>query len=111
MLRRLDTKVLPNNPEKPGGAAWVPQDLKGKWDLWMTGKMALVAAKSNLVTNDILPRMRALWADQAARDAAKPDPKDDQAKKDDKKKKQRLIDTIDAFAAVLQTTPAWQMAF
>ena len=110
-LRRLDTEVLPNTPKKQGWATWAPLDLKDKWDAWMKSKMTLVATKSNLITDDVLPRMQTLWADQAARDAAKPNDKDDADTKKSKERKQRLIDTIDAFATYIQTAPAWQNAF
>ncbi|KFY27471.1 hypothetical protein V491_00899 [Pseudogymnoascus sp. VKM F-3775] len=73
--------------------------------------MLLVVSKSNTVTEDILPRMQAQWADQAARDAAKPNDEDKAEVVEYKKRHQRLIDTIDAFDAILKTTPAWQLAF
>ncbi|KAJ4302483.1 hypothetical protein N0V88_002628 [Collariella sp. IMI 366227] len=110
-LRRLDTEVLPNTPKKQGWATWAPLDLKGKWDAFMKSKMTLVATKSNFVTDDILPRMQTQWADAAAREAAKPNDKDDDATKKRKEREQRLIDTIDTFATYMQTAPAWQNAF
>ncbi|KAK4154475.1 kinase-like domain-containing protein [Chaetomidium leptoderma] len=42
----------------------------------------------------MVPRMQALWADQAARDAAEPDDKDSQAEAKIRARKQRLIDTV-----------------
>ncbi|KAK3347619.1 glycosyl hydrolases family 18-domain-containing protein [Neurospora tetraspora] len=111
VLRRLDTEVLPNTPKNPGWTPWASQDLKGKWDTFMSGKMALAASKSNMVTTDILPRMQVQWASQAHRDATKPDKDDDQATIDSKKRHLRLIETIDAFATTLAAAPAWVMAF
>lgn len=111
VLRRLDTEVLPANPKKKGWTPWAPLGLKGMWDTFMTDKMVLVVTKSNKVTNDILPRMQALWADKAARDAAKITNEDKAEVVDRKKREQRLIDTIDAFDAILKITPAWQLAF
>lgn len=111
VLRRLDTEVLPANPKKVGWAPWAPLGLKDKWDTFMTDKMKLAVSKSDMVPTDIMPRMKTLWADQAARDAAKPDDKDAADVVELKKRNQRLIDTIDAFDAILKTTPAWQLAF
>ncbi|OBT47404.1 hypothetical protein VE00_02157 [Pseudogymnoascus sp. WSF 3629] len=92
-------RVLPANPKKKGWTPWKPLGLKGKWDTFMTDKMLLVVSKSNM------------WADQAARDAAKPNDDDDTKVVGQKKRRQRLIDTIDAFDAILKTAPKWELAF
>ncbi|KAJ4392337.1 hypothetical protein N0V93_005963 [Gnomoniopsis smithogilvyi] len=110
-LRRLDTEILPANPKQAGWTPWAPLGLKEKWDEFMTGKMALAVTKTNKVLNDILPRMQAQWADQAAREAATPDASDSQTEAELKARKQRLIDSIDALADVLRVLPAWQWAF
>jgi chitinase len=111
VLRRLDTEILPANPKQPGWTPWAPLGLKERWDEFMTTKMALAITKSNKVINDILPRMQAQWASQAQREAAWPDDSDPQDVAERKAREQRLIDTIDAFAATLQRMPAWQWAF
>jgi chitinase len=111
VLRRLDTEILPANPKQQTWTPWAPLGLKEKWDVFMKGKMALAVTKSDKVLNDILPRMQAMWADQAARDAAAPDPNDSQTEAELKARKQRLINTIDAFADILRVAPAWQWAF
>lgn len=85
VLRRLDTEVLPNTPKNPGWTPWASQDLKGRWDRFMSGKMALAASKSKMVTTDVLPRMQVQWASQAHRDATNPHKDDDQATIDSKK--------------------------
>ncbi|ORY68195.1 glycosyl hydrolases family 18-domain-containing protein [Pseudomassariella vexata] len=111
VLRRLDTEILPANPKQAGWTAWVPLGLKERWDEFMKGKMALAVTKSNKVLNDILPRMQAQWADQAAREAARPNDNDSQTEAELRARKQRLIDSIDALADILRVLPAWQWAF
>ncbi|KFY45856.1 hypothetical protein V494_00722 [Pseudogymnoascus sp. VKM F-4513 (FW-928)] len=111
VLRQLDTEVLPKNPRKQGWTPWAPLGLKEKWDAFMTAKMALVVSKSNMITSDVLPRMQALWADQAAREAAEPADDDKPEVAALKARKKKLIDTIDAFDAIMKSAPAWQYAF
>lgn len=110
MLQRLDTQILPANP-KPGWKPWTPLGLKEKWDDFMKRKMLLAMTKTNKVLNDVLPRMQAMWADQAARDEAQPDPNDAPALRDQKARKMRLINSIDALADVLRVLSARQPAF
>ncbi|KAF4906599.1 Chitotriosidase-1 [Colletotrichum fructicola] len=111
VLRRLDTEILPANPKQPTWTPWAPLGLKERWDEFMKGKELLAVTKSNKVLNDILPRMQAMWADQAARDAAAADDNDSQTEAEAKARRLRLINSIDALADVLRVLPAWQMAF
>ncbi|KAJ0329715.1 hypothetical protein COL922a_012730 [Colletotrichum nupharicola] len=94
VLRRLDTEILPANPKEPTWTPWAPLGLKERWDEFMKGKELLAVTKSNKVLNDILPRMQAMWADQAARDAAVADDNDSQTEAEAKARSLRLINTI-----------------
>ncbi|EAS33737.3 chitinase 5 [Coccidioides immitis RS] len=90
---------------------WKPQGLEKEWDKFMKKQHILAFTKTTKPVIDWTPKLKDLWASKAARDAAEPDPNDNQMQQDEKKKKRALIKKIDALDKARSAFKQWNRPF
>ncbi|KAF1922183.1 glycoside hydrolase family 18 protein, partial [Didymella exigua CBS 183.55] len=106
VLDVLDTTLLPNHTPA-GFRAWTRQDLKTYWHRFMKAKYTTMQARTNLLVNTWLPRMKAVYVTQAEKDRWRDATNDSPAVLVEKKEHRDFIAAIEKFDTEWTALPAW----